>query len=530
MSEKFSLSVKKNNLISGLNQEQSPKFKSYISFLTINLKSKDTVLILASVVLFSLSYPPSPLSFLAYIFFPPFLLVLEKKSIKESFKLGYVWGFLSNLILLFWIAWVSFPGMLGAVLILALYPALWSLLFTFVKNKNRILAYICAPFFWLALEYIRGLSQIGFPWLDVGYTQSFYTNFIQFASFTGIYGVSLWVIVINFFFWGIYKNHNNLKIITVYAITLLISFLLPVFYGNRVLSDKPNSASVKVALVQGNIDVDVKWDPQFLNYNFDVFCGLTEKLKGQPLDLIIWPETAAPCYLAYDSVYLNRVKETCDIVNVDILLGANHYKIIGPEQYVYYNNTFLFKPDMSISDSYSKIHLVPFGERLPFDEKVKILKDLHLGQADFSAGNEYTVFRNQKGKFAGLICFEMVFPDLVRQFVKRGSDFLVNITNDGWYGKTPAPYQHAYMSIYRAIENRIPVARCANTGISMFVDPFGRVLQKSELFTQEILVNEIPLRQKTTFYTKYGDWLSHLSLILSLLFISISILIKKKSY
>jgi apolipoprotein N-acyltransferase len=198
-----------------------------------------------------------------------------------------------------------------------------------------------------------------------------------------------------------------------------------------------------------------------------------------------------------------------------MLIGAQHFRR-EETQYAYYNSAFLFKPNHSGFEIYDKINMVPFSERVPYREKLGFLNKIQLGQSDFTRGNSFTVFHLPQGNFGVLICFESVFPALVRKFVNRGADFLVNITNDAWFGKTSGPFQHAQASVFRAIENRITIARCANTGISMFVDPYGRTSQITPIGSRKIIMQNVTLQKGKTFYTKHGDWLAYLCLIVAL--------------
>ncbi len=165
------------------------------------------------------------------------------------------------------------------------------------------------------------------------------------------------------------------------------------------------------------------------------------------------------------------------------------------------------------------MQLVPFAEKLPLSGKMRALNKIQLGQANFSSGENYTLFDFPKGKFAALVCFEIAFPDMVRKFVQNNATFLVNITNDSWFGKTVGPYQHASMSVMRAIENRVSIARCANSGISMLVDPYGKIIEKTGLFQQVYLIGEIPLKNKETFYTRKVNIVALVSFFLSLIFL-----------
>ncbi len=179
------------------------------------------------------------------------------------------------------------------------------------------------------------------------------------------------------------------------------------------------------------------------------------------------------------------------------------------------------------------MHLVPFSEKIPYDQILHVSDKVQLGQSDFSNGEELTIFEVTKGKFATLICFESVYPALVRDFVNQDAEFLVNITNDAWFGKTHGPFQHAQIAVFRAIENRIAIARCANTGVSMFIDPYGRIKEATRIFVRTIVIDKISLKrtEKTisdnkTFYAKHGDWFASLCCLFSFLTIVIALLRK----
>lgn len=494
-------------------------------------KSREFLLVLLSALLFSFSFPPSPFGFLAYFSLVPLFYALKDSTPFKAFKLGYVFGVLTNFILLYWIVWQTFygeyfvlPASVLAWLILALYPAVWSWSVTTLNSKWKI-GFTLAPFLWVGLEYLRGLGQIGFPWIDIGYTQAGYLSMIQFASLTGVHGVSFWVVLLNvlIFYW-LNSGKMRLKLVTGLAIVILLA--IPYLYGQRELRKTKNSEKVKVALIQGNIDPNIKWDPQFLDYNLEVYDSLSRIAAEAQPDLIIWPETAAPCYLEKEPVYMERVENLSKELKADIILGTDDYWVLGPERYVFYNSAFWISPENGLAERYYKIQLVPFAERIPYSGNLRIFEEIELGQANFSPGKEYTLFETQVGKFSTLICYEIAFPDLVRRFVKKGADFIVNNTNDAWFGRTAGPYQHSSLAILRAVENRISIARCANTGITMTVDPYGRILDKTFLFETANLTSEIPKRNETTFFTKKGPWVGKLSLLVTLLCL-IAALIKR---
>jgi apolipoprotein N-acyltransferase len=188
-----------------------------------------------------------------------------------------------------------------------------------------------------------------------------------------------------------------------------------------------------------------------------------------------------------------------------LLFGSPTYVRDGGQD-VMYNSAFLVGPDTTVLGRYDKIHLVPFGEYIPLRRLLFFLDKLVAGIGDFRSGEAYTVMAIPQGRFAVLICFEGIFPDLVRHFVRHGAQFLVNITNDAWFGYSPASYQHLSMVVFRAVENRLPIVRAANTGISAVIDPTGRLSQQTDLFVRTWIKARItPAEGATTFYTRWGD-------------------------
>ncbi|MCK4416996.1 MAG: apolipoprotein N-acyltransferase, partial [Candidatus Latescibacteria bacterium] len=248
--------------------------------------------------------------------------------------------------------------------------------------------------------------------------------------------------------------------------------------------------------------IDIKWGPEGLTISFATLEQQTLRACPHRPDLIIWPETATPCYLVRQAKYRRRLHSFCDSVKTPIFTGSPHYDF---QTRRFYNSAFLFMPGERGVQSYDKIHLVPGSERVPFSDTFRFLKKIALRAGDFSIGKRFTVFQHPKGRFSVLICFESIFPELTRQFVLRGAEFLVNITNDAWFGRTSGPYQHAQIAVFRAIENRIAIARCANTGVSMLIDPYGRISGATPIFTPRILVDTLPLRRGETFFTRYGN-------------------------
>ncbi len=469
---------------------------------------------------FGLAFPPFRFGFLAYWALVPFFTLLEGKNTKETIRWSYVTGLFVHLTTLYWIGWVTLPGAIGAILFLPLFFVLYGLGHNLLANRLGPQFIYVIPFWWTAIEYLRSLGQVGFPWISLGYTQTYYTALIQYASATSVFGVSFWVVWINVLIYDLLHSLDNVRKCVRLLVAIVALFALPLLHGWIVLH-QPGQVreKVRLALIQGNIDPYEKWDEAFLDENFTTYERLTNLALRQRPDLVVWPETALPTYIRYDAHYLRWMREHVRNWDVPVLTGVPDYDVYSDGSTRTYNAAFLFDPNQNEIQRYDKIQLVPFGERVPYQGMLgwfkRLLDRLEMGEGDFSPGKAVRVFSFRKRfeadslvrdvRFGTVICFESVFPDLVRKFVARGAEFLIVITNDGWFGRTSGPYQHAQAAVFRAIENRCWLARCANTGISAFIDPYGRVVKRSGLDEEAILVGDVELRKGETFFSKHGN-------------------------
>lgn len=471
--------------------------------------------------LLSLTFFPLGLGFLSFIALVPFFKAILHDAIpgsegrwialRRGFFLGWLGGVIFFGITFYWIPLlpsenvtvplIMFPAYLVMVVYLALYLGVFGALLrlTYVQVTRKVV--LLAPFLWLLAELLRARGALGFPWASLGYSLWQYPTLIQLASLGSVYAISLAIVVVNALLYDGIVGHLKFVIAIPIAVAILGVMLL---FGHAVTHANPPARELTVGLVQPNMASGVKWDPRFRKHNLDVLLELTEKLASRNTDLIIWPETAAPFHLRYEPDYMSLLTSTVDRLGVPLLLG---FPDAIPEEngaLVYYNSAGLMLPGLGIVKKYDKIHLVPFGERIPYDDVFRFLRKVDFGQGNFGRGKDNTVFHLNDEKFSVLICFESIFPELVRSFKVEGANFLVNITNDEWFGRSAAPYQHAYMAVFRAVENRASVARCANTGISMLIDPWGRVTLRSGLFTREALAGKIKLVSAETFFTRHG--------------------------
>ncbi|MCX5719387.1 MAG: apolipoprotein N-acyltransferase, partial [Nitrospirae bacterium] len=236
--------------------------------------------------------------------------------------------------------------------------------------------------------------------------------------------------------------------------------------------------------------------------------------------LIVWPETAVPYYFNTDREHTKQLFDLQNQLNVSLLFGAVVVKENKEGRNPLTNSAVLLTKDGRVSYLYDKIHLVPFGEYVPLRKFLFFMDKLVAGVGDYVKGTYYLRAETSYGGFATLICYEIIFPGLVRKFYVKGGDFIVNITNDAWFGKTTGPYQHFSMAVFRAIENRKPLIRAANTGISGFIDSNGRIHSKTSLFQTAVLIQDFKTDSTKSFYTKYGDLFSFLCIVFSILMIT----------
>ena len=459
----------------------------------------DVVFALSGGVLLSAAQPPLYPAFLAYFCLVPLFAALRGKRYWSSFSLGYVWGFVSNLLSLYWIAIPTFAGMVGAVLILSLYNGLFALLFSFFERRSEALALAVSPILWVGMEFVRSYGVLGFPWMDLGYSQGPYAVIIQMADLVGHRGISFWIVVINALIFAIFFARKR---IWLYFALLIAAFLLPLGYGIWKLKQPPLPESIRVALIQENIPAKLKWEKGFRRKSIHSYAAAIDSI-GKPVDLIVLPETATAHYHRNFPGLMAVLQKASARAGAPILTGTLDY---DPENRSnYYNAAVLMTPE-SISESYHKMELVPMSEHIPFQDKFPLLRKIEVGGSHFTRGREYTIFDVGGVRFGSPICFEILFERSALGFARNGAMCLINITNDDWFGMTPGPYQHANFVRFRAVENRFGIARCAQSGISMIVDEKGRIKSALSLHTKGTLVGDLPVSEKRPPFTRLGDW------------------------
>ena len=496
------------------------------------MRGRDYILLLISTILLVLSFPRFDLEYLAWVALVPLFLAIEKKPAGEAGRLSFCSGFIFWLVLLFWLRLVTAIGLVLLAGYLAIYFFLWASGIKFIQKKTNVSLVIISPVLWVSLEWLRGWLFTGFPWLPLGNSQYLNLPLIQMAAITGVYGLSFLIVAVNAVLAEIFLQIKKggipgLKTQWVNFSIIVFICLICFGYGKKVLGeDEGIQGTLDVAVIQGNIAQGIKWDVAYEDYNREVFQSLTEEAASNRPDLIVWPETAVTVSLPQDLEWHNTLSFLAEASGSFLLTGSLYYSTGGNE---YFNSAFLISPQGEIVNRYDKIHLVPFGEYVPRKDYFPwFFERVFHEVSDYTPGREEVIFKIPAGNFNVLICFEDVFPNMVRQFVKKGSELLINITNDVWFGKSSAPFQHLAMGALRAVENHRYLVCCANTGISAFISPRGEILGRVEdnsgcpLWVRGFLIQKVGMLGKLTFYTRFGDWFVYLNLLGSGLFLILS--------
>ncbi len=504
------------------------------------IKKKDIILCFILGALLVLIFPPFDFFPLAWVALIPLLISLEGKTVKTSFFLGTLTGFLCFIGTVYWIYnSMYFYGRVPAVisvfivitlcLYLGLYVGIFSVLFNYLTRYSRFPALFIAPVLWVTLEFLRTYAFTGFPWSVIGYSQYKFLTLIQIADITGVYGVSFLVVALNGAIFDVFhwpKKFSRMPLFERWPMTVGLLFLgfilvLSLSYGMWRLSTDEQGQKIRASVIQGNIDQDKKWDIHYQREILDIYKGLTRTASEFSPDLIIWPETALPFSFGSDEPLSAEVREFQKASGIYLLSGSILVKDVKDNKNILSNSAVLLSPEGEIQSVYDKIHLVPYGEYVPLRKFLPFIEKLVVGIGDFTAGQEHTVMHMLPAKISTLICYEIIFPGLVRKFAEKGANLFVSITNDAWFGRSSAPYQHFSMTVLRAVENRVPVLRAANTGISGFIDAKGNIKRKSKIFVKDALTEDIRLGSfEKSFYAKYGDLFAFLCIISCVLLIT----------
>ena len=527
---------------------------------------KERFLLILSGLLIGISFPPFifPFTLLIFIGFVPYLYVLmQRKTLTEINRATFLMAFILTVITVYWVgSWQAeadpFLMMGGAALLFALPCVMLipsTLFYLSKKLFNGKASLWLFPAFWVTAEYLLTLTDLKFPWLILGHGLAKFAIFIQAADIIGAFGLSVVVLFINIFFYKSFINiHQEKSFSTRYFVIATFIFVLFIVYGLvKISSFKFSGKELRIGVVQPNIDPWAKWQSGNLQEMVNNYLEQSQEVVDEGAKLILWPETALPVYLMNGNYYpeVNSIYAYLDSNNIALLTGMPQINFYFDDQkfpadakynkggrfhYTTYNSILLLRPGTREYQQYGKMKLVPLGEHVPFVEEFSFLADVFkwgVGLSGWNVGKDTLVFKlpmnKDTVKIGGLVCYESIFPLFVTNFVKRGAQFIVVVTNDSWYGNSSGPYQHEDFAILRAVENRRSVVRCANGGISCIINPLGKIESETKMFTKTVLVGNVELRSEKTFYTEHPAIITTIISIISLWIVGLNILLYIKN-
>lgn len=483
-------------------------------------------------LLLTAAFPRPALAPFAWFALLPLLVALRNQSPHTAFRMGFVFGLTHYMTLLYWLVptmntYGNLPFSLSvpALFVLAAYLASYTGFFAMLQVllcPQASCTLILIPVSWVSLEYARATLFTGFPWGLLGYTQFQVRPLIQIADITGPYGVSFLIAFCNAVFliivlYLLKKDWQGLwvsrRMCLLSLATLIILMGVVCGYGKRRI--QAIDASVRNApwktftIVQGNIDQAEKWDTAFRQSSTQKYIDLSLSARGKSPDLVIWPETATPFYFSQDKILTQMVQTAIARIRSYFLIGSPSF-IRDTDGVKFRNSAYLVQPDGYICGKYDKSHLVPFGEYVPLKGFLPFLGKIIDQVGDFEAGKKGRTLDWQGHQLGVQICFEIIFPHLSGRLAHNGASLLINLTNDAWFGTSGGPYQHFAITVFRAVENKKALVRSANTGISGFIDPVGRIEFSTSLNQTVTQTHRLPLMHITTPYARIVDVFSYL--------------------
>ena len=528
-----------------------------------SLTPRPSLLALSSALLLTFAFPNFNQPWCAWFALVPWLLLLRSCSLRQAFWWSCHIGMLFFLCSIWWLVHVTLVGLVLLSGLMALYFGLFGAMASTILRQEtrdrrqetgntghgtrfwflvsgrwsdvRCLVYI--PAAWVALEYARSHLFSGFGWNLLAYSQSSVLPVIQFADLTGVWGVSALIVAVNVMLTHVIseflrsrqhvtRDTRQVRVqhsmrSTLLLVTCTVSLVAAVWaYGVWRLPQVVGSETIRVAVVQGNIPQAEKWDEAYQDRNLTRYETLTQEAARTGPQLIVWPETSATGFLGIEPSLTKRLITLAGAVQLPMLVGAPTGRRDGAVLQTL-NSAVLLDP-RGIRRTHAKLHLVPYGEFIPFERWMPWLRQILPPIGEFVPGNDVTVFRHMAvPPFSVLVCFEDIFPDLARRFIREGAQWLLVITNDAWFGPTAAAYQHAQASTFRAVELRVPIARAANTGWSGCIDASGRWLgavrdaSGAELFVAGTYTCDLPVGPAESLYRRWGDWFALLCLLLT---------------
>lgn len=470
-------------------------------------------------VLFGYQFPD--LGFLAWIHLVPLLVGIHCRSFKNKFLLCLLSSMVAYFGMFYWLIGamqrfgsLSFFQAFGVMVLFcmilsSLYAAFLSLT-SWVNHHVKLPLFILLPIFMVTQNFLLHHFPFGgLPWATVGYSQGSWLKFFQWVDHVGVLGLSFFIYLVNGLIADgilLFIHRKQLdKMVSRFLVVFILIFLslyLSFVSSRHYEKTKVAIGDMTIALIQGNISQDIKWDPFKAQDNLNVYLANTNAAVKDGADLVVWPETAYPYGLRFYKLKTSHFLDKEELA-APILFGAIVSKD-DEEGKKLLNSVVYADKFANMNQIYNKLHLVPFGEYMPFKTFTGFLSGLTQGVGEFDPGWEYTLFEINDIKFAPLICFEDLFPRYARTFSNMLADVLINFTNDGWYGDTSAQYQHVVTSQFRALENRRFLFRATNTGVTGIINPNGEIVNSLEPFTEGYLLQNVTIEKGDSFYTKHG--------------------------
>lgn len=485
------------------------------------------MLAILSGLLLTAGFPQPGMYYISWVALLPLLLALRQKAARRAFFLGFLCGLVHFFTVLFWIRHAIYhygglPDILAILilfllcLILAPYPAVFALI-AWKWEKSPLLWVFGLPFVWTALEWLRTFTPFsGFPWASIGYSQTPVNMLIQAADITGVYGISWLIVLANTVITGFFLNYYR-KIGIPVLVCCIVAVLL---YGSaripEIRSLQESAAPFSVSVIQGNIQQGEKWDPAIIGETLKQYAQYSlEAIEADPkTEILFWPESAMPFFYGVDEKLTSELNSIIKATGKPVLFGSDGVTRVEGKPGLL-NRAYLVDGNGVIKGAYDKQHLVPFGEYVPLSQILFFVRHLVTGEVEFvPGGNPGPLFLDEH-PMGILICYEVIFPGISRETVRRGAEMLMNMTNDAWYGDTGGPYQHLEMSKWRAIEFRVPLVRSANTGISAVIDATGNELGRLPLNSGGFLTRTIHPIRSSSFYMRHGDAFAWFSVLAS---------------
>lgn len=506
--------------------------------------SASTAAAMATGVLLALSFPKYGHPALAFIALVPLFVALSGwhgrpgrmpgVTAGRGFRLGLIAGFIHFAGTVYWTGATvqTFGGLPWPVavfvtsllvLYMATYVALASAASAIFIRRFGLVGLALSPAAWVAAEYTRGFLFGGFPWIPLGNTMVTLLPIVQLASVTGVYGLSAFVALLNAGFAATTLAAGRTRLFA-FAGTVGLIAAVSIWGGQRMATGRLTQGEpVRVGLIQANIAQVDKWNPARAGMIVDRYFQLTRQAVANGAEFLVWPESATP-FNFQDDPGGERVRALVRQMGRPLLLGSDEFERGTPNRF--YNSAFMLDTAGATAAVYRKMHLVPFGEYVPFQRILFFVAPLVEAVSAFTAGDRVTMMPVREHMVSTAICYEVTYPSQAREAVRQGSEMLTTITNDAWYGHSSAAYQHFEMAAMRSVEQGRYLVRAANTGVSGIIDPYGRVLIRTDLFETVAVVGEARFVQERTLYARIGDLVALLATALTVLALGVAAWLK----